>query len=84
MVLRSSGSPGFLLVLEGYHRHWQARVAEGPAAILPANGRYSAIVTPGGERAYVLSYEPPWRAPSLATSLLAAVLVVGGCLKSVR
>jgi hypothetical protein len=77
--LKSTGAQGFIVVVEGFHRFWKIEGEAGTLSILPANGRYWAIPTRGGDRTIVARYEPSWRAPALAACLLAAVLVIGGC-----
>jgi hypothetical protein len=70
--------PGFVVVLEGHHSNWRARIGSEPIDLLRANGRYWAVATPGGARVFDFSYEPKWprqAAASLALGLLAAGLV---------
>jgi hypothetical protein len=67
--LRSSSPPGYLVVLDGYHREWRAYDDAGAVALLRADGRYRAVPTPGGERTFILRYEPRWRRPALALCL---------------
>ena len=42
-------SPGFLVVLDGYHPDWRAEDRSGPVPLRVAFGRYRAIPTAGGE-----------------------------------
>jgi hypothetical protein len=74
--LRSSGLPGYVLVVEGYHRHWRVEGPEGPVAAVQANGRYCAFPTPGGDRTYTMRYEPPWRRPALGLAGLGAAVTL--------
>jgi hypothetical protein len=61
--LRARTPPGLVVVLDGYHRDWQVR---GPTTtLLEADGRYQALVTPGGEQEWTLVYRPRWRARAL-------------------
>jgi len=76
--LRYSGPPGFIVVLEGYHRGWRATDEDGtPVPLLRADGRYWAIPTPGGERSYVVRYRPGWLVPSLASCALGLAIALG-------
>jgi hypothetical protein len=72
--------PGFIVVLDGYHPDWQAEDQSGLIRLLRADGRYRALLTPGGERVFTLRYRPAWRAPSLLLSaaggLIALVLAL--------
>lgn len=68
--------PGFIVILDGFHRDWRASGPEGPEPILEANGRYRAIATRGGRRELLLSYQPPWLWPSLGAAGAGVVLVL--------
>jgi hypothetical protein len=61
----ASTPPGLIVVLDGYHPDWTAEDRSGPVPLLRADGRYRAIVTPGGERVFTLRYRPRWRMPAL-------------------
>lgn len=69
--LRASTPPGYLVVLDGYHRSWRAEGPGGPAELLRANGRYWALPTRGGDVELTVRYRPSWRAASLAAAALA-------------
>lgn len=71
--LRASTPPGYLVVLDGHHRHWRVEGSGGPSGPVRANGRYWALPTPGGEHTLTVRYEPPWRTPALVASALAAL-----------
>jgi hypothetical protein len=72
-VLRVHGPPGWVVLLEGHHPAWRAEGPGGRVTLRPANGRYLAFRTAGGDETYQLRYAPGWLWPSLA--LLAAGLV---------
>ena len=61
----ASTPPGFLVVLDGYHRDWKAEDRSGPVPLQVAFGRYRAIPTRGGDAVVTLRYQPAWRAPAL-------------------
>jgi hypothetical protein len=63
--VRASTPPGLVVVLDGYHPDWTAEDRSGPVPLFRADGRYRAIVTPGGERVFTLRYRPRWRGPAL-------------------
>lgn len=71
-------APGWLVVLDGYHRDWGATGPEGVVEVRRANGRYRALPTPGGRRTYTFRFRPRWRDPALyaaAVGLAATVLL---------
>ena len=64
--VRGSSPPGYVVVAAGYHEDWQV---SGPTTtLLRANGRYMALVAPGGPAEWVLRYRPRWLAPALGLS----------------
>ena len=67
-----SGPPGWLVVLEGYHRDWTAEVNGEPRALRRANGRYWAIEMTGGDATVTVRYRPAWRRMALAATALGA------------
>jgi hypothetical protein len=69
--VRSSGAPGYLVVLEGYDTGWTVEHPEG-APLQRAYDRYWALPTPGGDREFLIRFAPRWRVPALASALLAA------------
>lgn len=74
--LRVDSPPGFVVVLDGFHRGW---LAEGPHGLLPvleANGRYRAIPTPGGHFELTLRYRPSWLRPALTCVLVGLLLIL--------
>jgi hypothetical protein len=74
--IRARTPPGFVVVLDGYHRDWQVR---GPTSVLlQADGRYQALVTPGGEQEWTLVYRPPWRSFALAAMVAGLVGITVG------
>jgi hypothetical protein len=66
VLIEARTPPGYVVVLDGYHRHWRARGANGPVPLLRGNGRYWALPTPGGSQVFQVRYTPPWRSPALA------------------
>jgi hypothetical protein len=81
VAVRATTPPGFIVVLEGYHRHWRAEGPAGRVPLLRANGRYWAIPTRGGEAAITARFLPPWELWSLlvagAGALGALALLTG-------
>lgn len=75
--LRCSGPPGYVVLLEGYHRDWVASGPEGSVPLLEADGRYLAMPTPGGQRVYTLRYEPAWRSSAFALAGLGGLAALG-------
>jgi hypothetical protein len=77
--VQASTPPGLVVVLDGYHPDWTAEDRSGPVPLLRADGRYRAIVTPGGEQVFTLRYRPRWRGPALllAGGGLLGLLVLG-------
>jgi hypothetical protein len=71
--VRCSGAPGYVVVLEGHHRDWQAFGPAGPVPVLKAYERYWALPTPGGDQVYVVRYAPSWRLPAFILSSLGAL-----------
>ena len=51
-------TPGFLYVIEGFDRHWTARVNNAPASVLPANEAFMAVPLPAGVSTVDLRYDP--------------------------
>lgn len=68
--LRTSGAPGFVVVLAGHHPDWKAAGPAGEVPVLRANGRYLALPTPGGDQEFDVRFAPRW---PLAAWVLAAV-----------
>jgi hypothetical protein len=78
--IRSSTPPGYILVLDGYHPGWRATRDGVPVPLLRADDRAWALPTPGGDRVYLVHYNPGARA-ALAlslTALLASLLLAAG------
>jgi hypothetical protein len=75
--LRSTGDPGFLIVLDNFHRAWTAETQGAQVPVFRANGQYMAIPTPGGAHEVILSFRPAWKAPALTASSLGLLLVCG-------
>jgi hypothetical protein len=73
--VRARTPPGFIVVLDGYHRDWRAIDESGRVPLLRADGRYWALPTPGGERSYLVRYRPAWVKPALLLSALGALVV---------
>ncbi len=68
--------PGFLVVLDGFHRDWHAQGDRGAVPILEAQGGYRAVATAGGPFRIVMRYRPSWLGPALFLFLLGASLTV--------
>jgi hypothetical protein len=69
--LRAQTPPGYVVWLSGWHSGWEARDAGGaPVAVLPADDRYIALATAGGDQTFDLVYRPRWWARSLVLSAL--------------
>jgi hypothetical protein len=80
--IRARTPPGFVVVLDGHHPDWVAEDASGGVPVLKANGRYRALVTPGGDRTFTLRYRPAWRLPALVLSALGFLATVAlACLR---
>jgi hypothetical protein len=74
--IEANTPPGYVVVLDGYHRDWRARGADGPVPLLRANGRYWALPTPGGRQVFEVRYTPPWRSPALGACALGGVIAL--------
>lgn len=78
--LEPSGDRGFVVALEGFHRHWRATAAGGARVpLLRAGSRYWGVPVSGADGPIDVRFDPPWRMPSLvacAAGLLAACLLV--------
>jgi hypothetical protein len=77
--IHTSGSPGFVVVLEGHHRDWRAERDGTPVPLYRADGRYWALATPGGDHVFRVRFQPAWRTPALLASgagALAALALV--------
>ncbi|HEY7413435.1 MAG TPA: hypothetical protein VII13_22025 [Vicinamibacteria bacterium] len=72
--LRATGDPGFVVVLDGFHRSWQAFLGDTKVPVLCAVPRYLALPTPGGARDFVLRFEPRWREPALVSCLIGLIM----------
>jgi hypothetical protein len=73
--LRVRSPPGYVVVLEGFHRDWEAEGPAGPVPILRGYGRYWALPTAGGEQTLEIRFRPRWPTPALALSALGLVVV---------
>jgi hypothetical protein len=76
--LKVRSPPGFIVVIEGFHRDWRAQGPSGPVPVLRAHVRYWALPTPGGEQEFVVRFTPRW--PRLALGLGALGLTVAAAL----
>jgi hypothetical protein len=74
--LRSDTPPGLIVISQGYDSGWRAELSGGPVPLFRANGRYTALVTPGGSQEWTLSFRPRWVRPALLLFSLGAL----GCL----
>jgi hypothetical protein len=79
VLVKVDGSPGTVVVLDPSHPDWQLTGPNGKHPVPKALGRYIAFPTPGGERAFTLSFEPTWPFPALllAGAGALACLVLG-------
>jgi hypothetical protein len=71
--LHWTGPPGWLVVLEGYHRDWRAEVNGEPRTVRRANGRYWAIEMTTSDETVTVRYQPAWRPLALSASALGAM-----------
>ncbi len=74
--VHASTPPGFVLILDTYHPAWTAEDQHGPVPLLRADGRYRALVTPGGDRVVTLRFRPAWRLPALVLSATASLVAL--------
>jgi hypothetical protein len=75
--LRATTPPGFLIVLDGYHRDWRAEASSGEVPLSSVHGRYWALPTPGGEQVVTVRFRPAWRPTALAGFGLGVLGVIG-------
>jgi len=68
--------PGWLVVLERYHRNWRARYGSDDVRLFKANGQFWAVATRGGARTVELSYEPVWLPGALTAAGLGLLATV--------
>ena len=73
--VRSEGAPGWVLVLDNFHRAWIAESQGERIPLLRANGQYIAIPTAGGSQEVTLHFRPAWRRPALTATGLGLLLV---------
>lgn len=71
--LHARTPPGYVAVLDGYHRGFRLRGPEGEVEMLRFGDRYWAFATPGGDRAYEARFEPSWVGPAAAVALIGAL-----------
>ena len=74
--IRARTPPGFLVVLDTHHDGWVAADPSGLIPILRAGGRYQALRTPGGDRAFTLRFRPRWRGTALWVALGGGLLLL--------
>ena len=70
--LSTTGPPGFVVVLVGYHPDWRAAGPSGEWPLLRANGRYWALPTPGGDQQFDVRFAPRWTRPAFLLAGLGA------------
>jgi hypothetical protein len=81
--IRVDSPPGFVVVLDGHHRDWNAKAGGAELPVLRANFRYMAVQTPGGPLEILLHYSPRWRPLGLALLALgAAAATVLACARA--
>jgi hypothetical protein len=68
--------PGYVVVLDGFHRSWRLEGPTGPARILRANDRAWAFATPGGALTFKARFVPSWLVPALCLSAFGTVLAI--------
>ena len=66
----ASTSPGFIVVLDGYHPGWKAEDRSGPVPLGRAYGRYRVLPTPGGDQSFTLRFRPGWPRGAFALMLV--------------
>ncbi len=74
--IRAETPPGFVIVLDGYHPDWRADEGGSSVPIRRVFERYRAIPTPGGDRVFIMRFQPRWRAPALLAMGVGLLVVV--------
>ncbi|MBP7963936.1 MAG: YfhO family protein [Caldilineaceae bacterium] len=59
VLTASTGTPGYLVLTDGYDPGWRARVDGAPTPILIANHAFRAIHLPAGTHEVIFEYRPP-------------------------
>ncbi|HET9315945.1 MAG TPA: hypothetical protein VFQ51_10165 [Vicinamibacteria bacterium] len=70
--LRAEGDAGYLVFLEGHHRHW---LADGGTPLMSGNGRYWVLPVEAGATTLRVRFHPPWLTAAL-WSLVLGILAV--------
>ena len=72
--IQAEGDAGWLVFLEGFHRHWRVEGSAPGAALSRGNSRYWALPAPSGRAVYRIRYDPPWVWPAVALAGAGAIL----------
>jgi hypothetical protein len=75
-VLANARQTGYLVLDDSYYPGWRATVDGRPAAIVPANGNFRAVLVPAGRHVVDFSYSPASFKISGWLSVLSAVGVL--------
>jgi hypothetical protein len=70
-------APATLVVRDGWASGWRAWVDGAPTPVRRADGRHRGVAVPAGASTVVMRYRPPHLVPSLVTSAVALVVLVG-------
>jgi hypothetical protein len=70
-------APATLVVRDGWASGWRAWVDGAPTPVRRADGRHRGVAVPAGASMVVMRYRPPHLVPSLVTSAVALVVLVG-------
>ena len=70
-------APATLVVRDGWASGWRAWVDGAPTPVRPVDGRHRGVAVPAGASGVVMRYRPPHLVPSLVTSAVALVVLVG-------
>jgi hypothetical protein len=71
--IEAEGDAGYLVSLEGYHRHWRVESPPPGVSLLRADAGYWALPAPKGRVVYRVRFQPPWVRPAAALATLGAL-----------